>query len=132
MDEPGLNQNAENIFPGQDQENTQDLCTDDVSNDCDYEVDCNDSDCAQFCQPTPTPTPGVTPTPSGEPVDTPTPDPCGGDECCGRGTHTECSEPYCEPSVEVCSDIDQYDNIPPVCETQPGECEPEQCVEVCN
>lgn len=169
-DDPEEEPNAENIFPGQDKENTAALCDDGLNNDCDDLTDCldadscrngptnfcpqcvpeevcvpgtGDEDCNGFedcedlpnnceshpaCQGTPTPTP--TATPGGG--DDGGGDPCQGDECCGRGTHTECTEGECEPSVEICSDVDPYDNIPPVCETYPAECEPETCFEVCN
>lgn len=87
--------------------------------------------------PTPTSTPVSTPTPEGGEDPPDPPDPCLGDECCGRGTHTECSEGYCEPDIEICfgeETIDPYTGlrIPRECSTYPGECEPEMCVEVCN
>jgi len=127
MDIPALNANAENVYPGNDQENTNELCHNEVSDDCDYEPDCADSDCAAFCQPTPTPTP----TPGGgdgEPTETP--DPCQGDECCGRGTHTECTGGWCDPAVEVCW-TDPY-TWQQTCIYYPPDCEPEYCTEVCN
>lgn len=123
MDIPALNANAANIYPGHDQENTNDLCHDGVGNDCDFDNDCADSDCTSFCQPSPTPTPGGDDPP-------PSPDPCDGDECCGLGTHTECSGGDCEPEVTVCWN-NPYTGEQE-CHTYPADCEPETCVEVCN
>jgi hypothetical protein len=105
----------------------------------------------QLC-PTPTPTPTPTPSPTPTPPDGGGECPCGdcvygccgnglneldpgcgcdGDECCGRGTHTECTGGECEPPVEICA-YDPYTWQILGCETFPGECEPEFCVEVCN
>ncbi len=56
-----LESNAAQVYPGHDLENTDELCHDGVSNDCDSNIDCADEDCIAFCPaitPTPTPTPG--------------------------------------------------------------------------
>lgn len=111
-------------------------CNDGLDNDCDGKIDYdgkNGRPADDSC-PTPTPTPIPTPTPDdgGGGGDD---DPCQGDECCGRGTHTECSEGYCEPDVQICEyTYDPYTGlpIPENCVTYPGECEPDLCVEVCN
>jgi hypothetical protein len=138
-DNPENEPNASFIYPGSDVENTQELCSDEKNNDCDSDVDCDDSDCAEMehCQidPTPTPTP-IDPTPT-------PPDPCEYDECCGLGTHTECTGGECEPDIEICAcadgdancEQDPYTGVitgTPICQTYPGDCEPEWCNEVCN
>jgi hypothetical protein len=45
QDDPEDEPNAANIHPGQDQENSEALCHDNVNNDCDGDKDCFDSDC---------------------------------------------------------------------------------------
>jgi hypothetical protein len=127
-------------------------CGDNASNDCDSLVDCADSDCIS---------PGNCGCAATEDCETPEDDDCDGspngldadcqdigggdddgdgdgdgdgcnnDECCGRGTHSECTDGECEPDVEICA-YDPYTWQILGCETFPGECEPEFCVEVCN
>lgn len=57
------NDNNADINPGADED-----CDDNVDNNCNGKVDCQDAECS--CQPSPTPTPSPTPSPS------PTPTPC--------------------------------------------------------
>lgn len=107
-------------------------CNDDLDNDCDGKIDLYgsngyppDDDC-----PTPTPTPTPTDTGGGEEEPTEPPDPCQGDECCGRGTHTECTGGWCDPGVEVCWNDPYTGRL--TCIDYPPDCEPEVCIEVCN
>lgn len=101
-------------------------CADGLDNDCDGndKIDCADSDCqgTEACEPEPPPPPPPTPG-DGE-------DPCQGDECCLRGTHTECTGGWCDPDIEICWQ-NPYTGMQE-CVTYPGDCEPEICVEVCN
>ncbi len=52
-DDPNDDSNAANIFPGNDHEDTEELCKDGKNNDCDSDTDCIDSSCkngsTNFC-----------------------------------------------------------------------------------
>lgn len=85
-DDPDVWNNAADVFPGQDVENTEALCSDGESNDCDSDIDCEDSDCIPFC-PLPTPTPTPEPTQYCEPLN--------GSGYCPVGTYYDGSTGLC-------------------------------------
>jgi hypothetical protein len=140
-DNPETESNASFIYPGSDEENTKELCSDEKNNDCDGDVDCDDSDCAEMehCQDEPTPTP--TPDPGGGGDDCPCNDCVIG--CNGGGGDDDpvCNwvtvEGQCYGGIEGgCVDnIDYYSGnvIGQTCwETEPPYCDPDETIYVCT
>jgi hypothetical protein len=87
-DNPESEPNAANIYPGQDQENTEGLCGDGDNNDCDDEIDCVDVGCrsgpTNFCPQ------------------------CTGTEICGP---PETDDEDCD-GISNCDDIDSCESDP--------------------
>ncbi len=136
MDNPDLQRNAANIFPGQDQENTEELCSNGVSDDCDWEEDCLDPDCAQFC-PTPTPTPDPGPEPPPECPCNNCDTGCGGCDCndCVNGCEPNCEwvtvQGQCYETSVCWEEYDAYRNQYIITCEYSWECEPDQTIWVC-
>lgn len=134
-DDPDDVPNAADIYPGHDVENTAALCDDGLTNDCDDEIDCIDTDCrtgeTNFC-PQCTGVEICNPSTGDEDCDglpncSDIAD-CGGTPLCPNPTPTPTPDPEPSPTIDLCGSD-------PCCgrgthtECTGGECEPD--IEIC-
>jgi hypothetical protein len=158
-DDPIEDENAANIYPGNDNENTEVLCGDGLNNDCDGNIDCADNDCRSpqdFC---PQCYPEICSDPNSEdedcdgfancwdedcatdpscitPTPTPTPGGGGGEECPCNNCISGCDGggDNCEWQTiegQCYAGVCVYDQYGVLIECEPPSCDPDETVWVC-